>query len=56
MPLQVFWAKDDSIVPVSGVAVFTEHTPQAVVHIVDTGGHNALPEYTDPILAFAASP
>jgi len=54
MPLQVFWAKDDPIVPVSGVAVFEEFSPQADIHVVDTGGHKVLPEYTDPIVAFAA--
>lgn len=56
MPLQVFWAKDDPITPFSDAAVFQEHAPRVVVHVVDTGGHNVLPEYTDPILAFAASP
>lgn len=56
MPLQVFWAEDDPIVSVSGVAVFQEHAPQADIHIVETGGHKVLPEYTDPILAFAGPP
>jgi len=55
MPLLVLWAKDDPIVPVSGATVFQEHSPGADSHliVVDTGGHVVLPEYNDPILAFA---
>ena len=55
MPLRVFWAKDDPVTSFSMATVFQEHAPQVVLFAVDTGGHVVLPEYTDLILAFAAS-
>jgi pimeloyl-ACP methyl ester carboxylesterase len=56
MPLRVFWARDDPVTPFSFAMVYEENAPQVELFAVDTGGHLVLPEYTDPILAFAASP
>ena len=54
LPVQLFWARDDTVVPIARAEPYTTALAQDVLSFVtvDAGGHRILDEYIQPIVQF----